>query len=551
MCECNINDPLVIEPGNTFLLNAGICGFITALENYGAESDKDYCFEGNNLIVSKEYLLNTDLSQLYIEAVVSCFKNDSKFKRMTDLVGIIENITNKGELSKEDEKQLKEYYKTFTDYFESNSRKAGFEILKSENIEKPVSIETISEIKKEKDYNNKLLLLKDFNERISQKKVKEVLLMKEIMYTKINLFYEGISFFLPANLKKSINECYNTDFVQPLIEMISDKENKGKKRCIECNRTVKSTRSISFMVDTTDDVNRKKSYYWNQKPDAFVCPLCAFLYTFVPMGFMFAGQEALFINSAQSIKTMCQIMNSYKTKLESDEKSSQRSRLFRVFTTDEIDMLEKKIDNIEVVTRGASKNNYSMYIFDKMFVEKLKEGKNDLKYLEKIYVKFTDFESVYDMVIDNILAGRNQYSLMHKLLINALGENKNTNYLKNILNIQIIFKGGENMEELKELADKAFGAGTGMRKAVVGDVGKDTDNHLRGIVYKLSNAVAVGDREMFLDSVIRIYSGRGMAMPYIFKCCFDSEEAFKTIGQAYILGLKYEKYESNNDNKED
>lgn len=181
-------------------------------------------------------------------------------------------------------------------------------------------------------------------------------------------------------------------------------------------------------------------------------------------------------------------------------------------------------------------------------IKKLSESALYLNRLERKFVKDNgEFINVYDEVFDNILNKRIQYPLINKLFKLALKENSNTNYLWYILMVNIIFKGGSQLDNLKKNVDIAFNSGKEMRgKIADGMKNVDIDNSLRGFVYKLSNAVSVNNRDQFIDSVIRVYSGKGLPMPYIFKECFNSDEMFKAIGQGFILGLKYTKYEKEN-----
>ncbi len=139
--------------------------------------------------------------------------------------------------------------------------------------------------------------------------------------------------------------------------------------------------------------------------------------------------------------------------------------------------------------------------------------------------------------------------MINRLLVLGLKDNSNINYLKDILKLQFIFKGGKDMVSLlKENSDKAWQCGREMREILTKDIQeKDMDNSLRGVVYKLNNCLSVKNREQFLDTIIRIYSGKGVSIPWIFKECYQSDEMLQAIGYGYILGLKYKKYEKGNE----
>lgn len=534
-----------IELGSSFLLNAGICGFLKLLDYSKAQEDRDYRINGQILYVSKEYLLTENLADLYIKSMVNRFKEKTRFNEIMKKRHILEYLyENKKEFNKDETAKINEIYKEFIQMLEKNSFKAGYVILEDiPNIEH-ISLDMISNFKKEKDILKQKELYFKICDILEEQEVQEILIFKELMYSKINMFYEGTSFFLPSNLKKSIKECYNKDFIQPIIDEFTSTKIK-KKRCIECSNLTYNTKSISFMLDTTDDVSRKKSHYWNQKPDAFVCPICAFLYTLVPLGFQFLGRDAIFINNNSSIKSMCRIMDTYESKDNTESNVSSKSKLYRIFTEQKIDMLKNKVSNIQVVVRTKEKDHFEMNVISKDTIKKLVEGKENLVYLERKYIKQGDkFKSVYDEVFDNILYKRSQYQLIHKLFLYELKNNGNVNYIKNILTLEIIFKGGISVDEIKKNVDSAWKSGIAMRNKLTESVQeKDVDNSLRGLVYKLSNSLSIGNCEQFIDTIIRVYSGKGMPIPYIFKECYGSEEMFKAIGQGFILGLKYTKFE--------
>ena len=49
--------------------------------------------------------------------------------------------------------------------------------------------------------------------------------------------------------------------------------------------TGKEKVSIAFMKEMADDLTRKRSAFWNCQVDAFLCPVCAFVYPLIPICF--------------------------------------------------------------------------------------------------------------------------------------------------------------------------------------------------------------------------------------------------------------------------
>lgn len=542
---------LEIRMGSSFLLNAGICGLVKLLEIQEAELEIDYILKEQSILLSKNYIETHDLADYFIKSMVAHFQEDTKYIHLLNKRGIVDalhkNMVEEGreELNKKELESLNAIYKEMIQMLEKNSFKAGYVILQDKYEEFGCISDLIISFKKEKEQSKKRDYYYEVCNILMDDRIKEVLIMKELMYSKINLFYENTSFFLPANLKKDIKAVYEKDFVQPLLEELKGKK-QAKKRCIECTNMVSSAKAISFMIDTTDDINRKKSHYWNQKPDAVVCPICAFLYTLVPIGFYFSGSDAVFINNNSNLNLMIRMMNNYQYKFETDDKKAIKSKLFRVFTSEGIEMSLKKLFNIQVIVRKQMNSHFEMTIIGRDMVEGLKNGSKNLQYLEKKFVKIDgNFISVYDETLTNILQKRTQYPTIHKLLQHELRSNGNTNYLMNLLELQIIFQGGGYMSDLYKQAKDAWSVGISLREHLkVKRKGQDIDNYLRGIIYKLSNTLAVKNREQFMDSIIRIYSGEGLPIPFIFRECFQSDEALVGIGHGFILGLKYVKYNS-------
>ncbi|MCI1931545.1 MAG: hypothetical protein LKJ13_07615 [Clostridia bacterium] len=539
-----------ISLGESFLLNAGIVGLIRALESYNAEENRDYIINENELLIKKEYICSIDLSDLYIQSMISIFGKDSKYEselKKGETEGkLFENYEN---LDKDELKKLNDIYKSMKDMLEENSFKSGYVILKNSGVNL-INEETAKEFKKEKEPVKKHEKYINLCNALMDKKVREVLIIKELIYSKIGLFYGNVSFSYKSNVKKDINECFNKDFGKPLIQEIT-KNKKKNHRCIECSKMCAGRRPISFMTDTTDDVVKKKSHYWNMNPDAYVCPICAFVYMFVPLGFHFCGSDAVFINNNSGIKQMYALMENYRNR--HDIIGTSKSMFFRIFTTEGIEMLKHNTSNIQVYVRMAKNDHYEMTIINRDIVNKLSKCCKNLEYLEKMkpFKIGNEYVHIYDDVLENILQRKNQYPLIRRQIMLNLNESdkRNVIYIKEILDIEIICEGGENMEAVQKRVTAAFESGKTMRRIVTKDVAeKDKDNSLRGIVYKLENQVSVNNVNLFMDTIIRLYSGESVPIPSVFKECFTSEEMFKAIGQGFILGLKYKKFEKAEEN---
>lgn len=569
---------ITVDCTGSFLKNAGIVGFVKFAEYNHAVEGNDYIIDGQNLHISAEYLKNNDISQMYVDTMVDTFEKDSRFYKVVhDEYNIIQSYYSKGfeNLSDKDIENVTKLFKSFEDMMLKKSFENTSNILKTEyNVQYDI-FDMVKSLKSIKDINSKYSSYMQIIDILNDKTIRNQYMYTELLYGKFKLFFnENAQSHKITILDEKIRREYtiHNNLINPLLEDFSTDSKKKKTVCIECLENTSCKRNNTFMLDTADDVGKKKSYYWNCNPDAFVCPNCAFIYSFVPLGFAFFGNDAVFINNNQSIKELYSIMNTYKLKTESNPNETYYQRLFKIFSSEKISALEHNIHNIQVIVRNGNLSHYDMKIIDNDIISKMVECQKHYYFtnIEKKYLKIgTDFINVYNSVLDNILMRRSQYNFIDKCLKYEFSqecEKKSCNYgyIKNILNIEINFNGGSAIMEkekkksyvnnLMTKVNIAFEVGKSMRRSILGENAlndsKEKDNSLRGYVYRLINLASVGDISQFMDTILRTYSGYGLTIPDIFKDCYQSEETFKAIAHGYILGLKYVKYQKDNNNED-
>lgn len=556
------------------MLNAGICGFIRFMEHNNAEKGKDYDYQGQSLFIDIDYLKNNDISEMYISTMSEIFEENTKHFRTLNEKHEIDKLNSIGidNLDDKQKKHITELYKNFADLLIKKSYLSVYEMLSDVDNITPINKDIIEDLKKESDLSVKHEKYNNIYQIINQKKLKDFLIYTELIYTSLKFFFsenpqsKKIPCLYEGNQK--FTDTFEKNFIFPLLEEIEIPQKKKSSICIECmgNMSASKKKAFSFLNDTTDDVNRKKSYYWFCKPDAYVCPLCNFIYAFIPLGFAFIGSEAVFINSNSTIETLIKIMSAQHEKIS--ETSNLSVRIMRTFTEEKIDALEKTNSNIQIILRSSNFSHFVFDVIDKDMIKKFKQGSKELSKLECKKVIFKSYDSnsngkrilsVYDTVLDMILNKHTLYPFIDKILKNEIDKSNNIEYIQDIIYLEIIFNGGTKMDELKPKVDFAFMSGKALREKILGkETAKSSengaeadDNRLRGLVYRLVNLTAVGDCSQFIDTVIRIYAGYSLTIPAIFKDCYKSDEMFKAISHGFILGLKYVAYEKNNDKQED
>ncbi|WP_110954240.1 type I-B CRISPR-associated protein Cas8b1/Cst1 [Anaerosinus massiliensis] len=538
---------------NAFLFNAGIVGFRYLLEHMDARADEDYKIDGNSLSVARDFLLSHDLAQAYIEAHIKKFREDANFTRICAEMDSVKSLTDKylAEESKEIKKLLDAKYKYVLNNtgLVRNSYFSACTILAEQgyNIELAALCKEIKELK---DYREKCEQLCKLKELLSEDKVQETFLMKDIIYARINSIWSNKAFLNTSNSKKNMHDVYDKDFVAPLKEYLRDckpVKNKKAKSCIECDVLLPKTMDISFLNDSVDDMSRKKSPFWDYKPDAYICPLCAFVYSLAPLGFQALGRNLVFVNTNTSVEQLVDTNSSLESK-HKIKNSNQENETYQLILNRIVqEILEEKTkeqNNIQVIVRDKTTDRYKFNIIAKDILEILKQCQRNLTKIQGISIEISPkvWLNLYQAVIQNIFDRTNQYELLNRVLKSSLKENTQTIYLKHVLDIQIEMSGGTKMG--KESANNAFYRGRDLRNLICGEKtrAQDADNKLRGFVYQLLNALQVNDREQFWNLVFRMYSSVSVPIPQVFLKTFSSEDELQYLGYAFILGLKNEKY---------
>ena len=556
---------------DTFLFNAGIIGFIEVLKEAGASEGKnkeeikndikDYYYEGQDLYVSKKFLKKSDLSQLYIDSMIKKFGDKT---RIYKTIQYIEHIINSKEI---EEENFKEEMNFIIGSLEADGIKTSYKVLKKYKI--PINIEeNINEVKniiKDKSYDIneiKKYLQKILND-FKNDKIKQNLLMKNIIYNKIKLFWKDKAFLSKNNSDKDLKEVFNNSFEEPLKNMIEDKK-EYKYNCITCDTKIQRNIDTTFLFEVGVDTNRKKSAFWNCNPDSFICPLCNFIYACSPMGFIEIGNNNLvFVNYNDSIEYLIK-MNASEEFKEDIKYKNEKYLFYNKIIQKILSIKTKELNSFQVITRNDK--HYSSNIIGKDALQVIQTRKSDLKFISSFSIKTSNDEyiNMFEECLDNILNFRNQWLLIFKVLKN---DNKNNrviySVLFSILQIQItqknIHKKGGIMKKKINLSYFAGKSGDEMRKIIIGvnndmnlsdEQNKEADNKLRGLVYQLINSVYTNNKDIFFSNITRLYTGMNIVIPTIFTNIFEDDEYFKEIGFAYILGLKGAYDKDAYDNKE-
>lgn len=543
-----MDDYIEILTGD-FLKNAGIVAFIYLLKEDHAKENDDYIITGNKLQVKKEYLKNANLTDLYFHCMVKRYQNETPIPR---IIEEIEIILRKLDFDNIDEKDIQNRLAFISDKLSAASFKTGINSIKDEIDDTDIYFTAINKSFKNSTINENLKQsLLDLKHFLTTDIVYETLCFKSICYNIINKFWEK-SFLLRNNAKKKMKECYEVDFIRPLMDYLEADSSKMKDQCIDCGNVInnKFSTPISFMNDFADDLVRKKSSLFNFNMDMNLCPICTFLYSLVPLGFIKYNRDYIFVNQNGSIEELCRV-NAYniehtKEKLQEDYQLKDKfQKIYQIIEGYALNTQKLTNNNIQIITRSVKDNDQVKYEFDILdnYLIKTVTEPVVLKTLEyfkkKNVVKINDqYLSIFREVLYRILNRLNMYDLINLLLRQSI-ETSESNYLayyiKRIVDIQYVLKGGKSMRELYHARKDGWNLRTKL---------ENVDENYRGTIYQLTNALKVDDRDKFVDIILRIYTSRGLPIPFSISRVLESDYGIE-IGYQFLTGLKgaYEGFE--------
>lgn len=517
---------------NTALFNAGLIGFLKIVER----GNISHRINGDEIEVDAKQLAEADLAQLYIDETIEKFKKSTRtFRALQE----IERLLSLKDIQDEEAKgkffnSCKDIYAAYT----QASIKTGLSTLE----ELGISIQLISlseKLNKADDILQAKDILKAIYDDLKKPRVLETMYMKNIMYNKIRMLWDGISFLNRQEAKQDVKSSFEKAFVAPLKAMITS-EKKAKRGCSNCDIAYDDLKSFSFLNDIGLDTARKKSAFWNYNPDLMVCPLCRFIFSCTPLGFNQIGQDLIFINNNEDIESLTEA--NAKMRFEEEAESNYRYKIICNLILDEVEVKEKEISNIEVLIRHNEneKQFYTLDIIDKEMIKTIKRCEEHIHSLKESRERIRDRNiNVGEEALNNLLYRHSLWNLIFMLLKSDKADNRTYFAIKQLLYIQIKRKEANSMKYRLNCVNALWNIGYSLKQYFEGD--SANKNKLKSALIKMQNALRAEDRDLFFDLLIRLYSGINRPIPDSFMEIFDSDEAFKEIGTAFILGALGEK----------
>jgi CRISPR-associated protein Cst1 len=491
---------------------------------------------------------------MYFKALIEYYEPYTAYATVIQKIDDLIIVINKGKWKPED---VKDDLKYINDKLLSNSYKSGFENIR-DKIEHPEVYELLMANKlKEKMQTDELLdRLKPLKDFLTQPLCEETFSMKSIIYNFVNRFWSEKSFLLRANAKKDMREVFEADFSKPLRAYLLANHNKSKDLCIDCNMPIDSKEkvSIAFMNEQADDLVRKRSSFWKFNVDAYLCPMCAYIYALAPLGFQLIGNNFMFMNvNCNMVELLKCNRKDNNIGLEAEKKDEEKYSVWLAKTLDILlEEKTKELGNIQVIVRGRNaEDRYVFSIINKELLDifcndKIKKVLSNLSKHPFVKVE-NEFINIHERVIMNILNYRNQYSLLNMLLKNALDVKETIITAWFVYEVQFRSMSIKNGDKGGKIMNRYSMRESGyeLRKNLLDAKGTTDDECLRGMIYQLLNALSVKNIEHFMDIIMRVYCSTKLQVPDGFIRMLDNSKdnkVFQEFGYAFVLGLQGSHY---------
>lgn len=376
-------------------------------------------------------------------------------------------------------------------------------------------------------------------DELKKPKAKRYLAARNIIYNYINRSWNNVSFLNRQDKELDPYKSYAEYFIKPVIQYLEKDKAKYSYKCSTCaNKIPTLDENLAFMNNIGFDTGRKTSHVWNFYYDLGICPICKLVYSCVPAGFVFTTYKGIFINANNDIENLITINNKIEDEILKNDLNSTYSAFIKSMNEVMAKSNMYEVSDIQVVR--LENDNYRFSLLNANVLNIVYKNRGQLSHLSgKYYLENENRYYLQEEVTKNLLDNQNLYLLIHKLLTYKLGKN-NANYssrdIVNIIEINFNYlRGLSYMEDWNsEIVDKAKAQGYYLRTEYEA---KSNENKIAGISYRLLNALKTNNKNSFMDTILNCYLYVGKQVPKIITEILKDDEAFRTIGYAFVSGL--------------
>ncbi|HAU5116971.1 TPA: type I-B CRISPR-associated protein Cas8b1/Cst1 [Clostridioides difficile] len=305
--------------------------------------------------------------------------------------------------------------------------------------------------------------------------------------------------------------------------------------------------------------NNARNMFWKQEYVSSICDVCKLILFCTPAGATYTRKDYLtneenefylFVNMDTSINELFDRNNSLKAQKSESSNSKDENpfnQLIKSIVEENKLKSEWQLRNILFVEFKASIDSKKCKI----------NYFNIPTYLAKFFVKENKkIQSIYDYklksnVLDLILKSKDLKHLINNTLRNIVKSNLESNNKSNISGLSCFnvvqlrtilnnYKRGVYKMDYKKLR-KIYESGCEIHDYYID---KNAKNKIEGITYKILNLIKVGNKNDFMQTILRIFSPSEKTPPEEILQIFVEEDLdFESIGYAFVTGLISGKYE--------
>lgn len=512
---------------NDGLYNAGLLGFVRVSERMGISLENE---RGNSLAVDFSMFEGGAFTEAYFDELCDRYESQTKYAKL--MQELSRYAGENPEIPDKTDKDYKAWVTSVKSKLESDTYKTAYEMIAKQESEAFDFRPLIQKWKASKEPAQKIAYVPVLYEKLKQ--YGKTFVLKDIVYNFVQPYWGNIAFLNRKKNKDPFGQTFEKEFIQPIL---SYKPKKGKKvqHCLQCDAVLPGAIAdarMSWIEDVGIDVTRKTNGFWNFNVDLGTCPLCKLVYACMPIGFCGMAYEGVFINSNTNFKRL-KSLNDLKSM---DPTEGSFATIINTFVVEaELREAENKLQNIQVIRRSENGNNkwkYRVNILSAELLKKFKQCKESLERLIKINPR------LHRQVINEILEGKNLYPLLYQQYRETLRKKYSLGIYFDVLCIQTtMFAEKEKDCMTKRKLCGAKDEGNKLRDQMAKRInGKNTVT----LSYGLLNALQAGDKNRFLQLVMRQYLSLSLPIPDLFIETITDDEAFRAIGNAFLIGLNEE-----------
>jgi CRISPR-associated protein Cst1 len=382
---------------------------------------------------------------------------------------------------------------------------------------------------------------------------REIFLEKEVQTFLSN--FGGSSFLNKVSVKENQKNKFKLDFEIPIIKS-TNKLDKNFK-CIICDNiakrdTIFNTGLISYLGLNKDSLN----FVWKFNPKIPLCEICELVYFCAWAGYTrgFENKTYLFINDDSNVQNLIEKNNLLKNLLKKDlnKENILTIYFYELLLREEKELSKFRLQNLHIIEINLSNSTfpkiYSFHI-SRIQAEFIRNNSENLKKIapKRYKIKDVTLSLIYEFL--NLFFERKlTYNYLSKLLKFYIQtkekESSNISVYFKIYDLQIInlltFEYLLNIKQLKSINMETkqiwtiYHYGFELKQILRS---KNADNKINSIAYRLLKAVRSGDKNTFMNLLLRLYIAYDQAVPVILTKILESKDNFEVIGYSYINGL--------------